>query len=127
MIEKGNEESDSLGKYKGMLMSTIIAALIVWIAPELIPIITGADGGIFDPPTLADPTLDTQQITDRISDLFTLLLWFVRIAILAGVIISVLMLHVPACNPRTSASSALNVAAIAKQPCSSSSSSSSSK
>ena len=95
MIEKGKEESDNLGKYQGILMSTIIAAIIVWIAPELIPILTGASGGIFDAPDLKDTTLDTKKITDRISDLFTLLLWFVRIAILAGVIISVLMLRVP--------------------------------
>ena len=95
MLEKTKEDSENMGKYQGMLMSTIIAALIVWIAPELIPILTGAEGGLFDAPELSDDSLDTSAITDRVSDLFLLLLWFVRIAILAGVIISVLMLYVP--------------------------------
>ena len=93
MIEKGKEESENVGRYQSILMSTIIAALLVWAAPEVIPILTNdEDGDIFTPDNVGD--LATTDITTRISELFNLLLYIVRIAILGGIIIAVLMLQV---------------------------------
>ncbi len=58
MLERRKEESESIGKYQTMLMSGIIAAVIVFLAPTLIIVITGtelegdqtAEQALFAPP-----------------------------------------------------------------------------
>lgn len=40
MLERRKDDSESLGKYQGMLVSTIIAALIIFLAPSMIIMLT---------------------------------------------------------------------------------------
>lgn len=58
MIERSKDESEKLGKYQAMMMSGIIAAVIVFLAPTLIVVVTdtavepgqSAEDALFAPP-----------------------------------------------------------------------------
>lgn len=113
MLEKRKEESESMGKYQTMLMSAIVAAIIVFLAPTLIVVLTNqtipdgqtAEDVLFAPPTVKqfdddgnllddERTVLPSNLTNQISGLFSLLLWFVRIVLVAMIIVSVMMLYV---------------------------------
>ena len=101
MLEKRKDESEAVGKYQSMLVSTVIAALIIWIAPMLIPVLTGQDFGtsLVAPPEIlleenetAD-NLNPNSLGGRISQLWDLALWVVRLTLVFAVLIFVAMLR----------------------------------
>ena len=101
MLEKRKDESEAVGKYQSMLVSTVIAALIIWIAPMLIPVLTGQDFGtsLVAPPEIlleenetAD-NLNPNSFGGRISQLWDLALWVVRLILVFAVLIFVAMLR----------------------------------
>ena len=101
MLEKRKDESESIGKYQSMLVSAVIAALILWVAPMLIPVLTGQDFGtsLMTPPDIlleenetAD-NLNPNSFGGRMTQLWDLGLWVARVAIVFGVLIGVIMLR----------------------------------
>lgn len=101
MLEKRKDDSESIGKFQSILVSVVIGALIVWIAPMLIPVLTGQDFGtsIMTPPDIlleenetAD-NLNPNSFGGRLNQLWELVLWIVRIALVFGVLASVAMLR----------------------------------
>ena len=102
MLEKRKEDSESIGKYQGMIMSAIIAAVIVFLAPTLIVTVTGVDCS--DPAGGADlsaedclfnaPAALGDDIGDGIRELFDILMWAVRLVIIAAIVIGIMMLSV---------------------------------
>lgn len=104
MLEKRKDESESIGKYQSMLVSFVIGALIIWIAPMLVPVLTGQDFGtsIMTPPDIlleenetAD-NLNPNSFGGRIGQLWDLGLWIVRLILVFGVLASVAMLRMDA-------------------------------
>ena len=101
MLEKRKDESEAIGKYQGMLVSVVIAGLVVWIAPMLIPVLTGQDFGtsIVTPPEIlleANETADNlnpNSFGGRIGQLWDLMLWVVRIVLVFAIMIFVVMLR----------------------------------
>ena len=109
MLEKRKEESDSIGKYQGILTSVVIAAMIMWIAPIMIPYLVGLEGEDADGNQLSGedllfaPPSDSElpeEISDRISGLFGILMWFARIVLIFGVIIAVIILRIRQTEPQ---------------------------
>ena len=113
MLEKRKEESEAIGKYQSMLMSCVIAAVIVFLAPTLVLVVTGADtldeGDLFAPPSITYETTDDagnkinktkvmvpDDVAAGLQGLYELLLWFVRIVLIMMAIVSVIMLRVDA-------------------------------
>ena len=101
MLEKRKDDSESIGKYQSMLVSAVIAALIIWVAPMLIPVLTGQDFGasLMTPPDIlleANETADNlnpDSFGGRMNQLWELGLWVARVAIVFGVMIGVIMLR----------------------------------
>ena len=102
MLEKRKDESEAIGKYQSLLVSVVIGALIVWIAPMLIPVLTGQDFGtsLVAPPEIllednetAD-NLNPNSFGGRIAQLWDLGLWVVRLVLVFAVLIFVTMLRV---------------------------------
>ena len=102
MLEKRKDDSEAVGKYQSMLVSVVIGGLIVWIAPMLIPVLTGQDFGtsLVAPPDIlleenetAD-NLNPNSFGGRISQLWDLGLWVVRLVLVFAVLIFVAMLRV---------------------------------
>lgn len=111
MLEKRKDESEAVGKYQSMLVSVVIAALIVWIAPMLIPVLTGQDFGtsLVAPPEIllednetAD-NLNPNSFGGRISQLWDLALWVVRLILVFAVLIFVAMLRMGGAHAAASA------------------------
>lgn len=102
MLEKRKDESEAIGKYQSMLVSVVIAGLIVWIAPILIPVLTGQDFGtsLVAPPEILleeNETVDNlnpNSFGGRIGQLWDLMLWVVRLVLVFAVMIFVVMLRV---------------------------------
>ena len=101
MLEKRKDESEAIGKYQSLLVSVVIGALIVWIAPMLIPVLTGQDFGtsLVAPPEIllednetAD-NLNPNSFGGRIAQLWDLGLWVVRLVLVFAVLIFVTMLR----------------------------------
>ena len=101
MLEKRKDESEAIGKYQSLLVSVVIGALIVWIAPMLIPVLTGQDFGtsLVAPPEIllednetAD-NLNPNSFGGRIAQLWDLGLWVVRLILVFAVLIFVAMLR----------------------------------
>ena len=101
MLEKRKDESEAIGKYQSLLVSVVIGALIVWIAPMLIPVLTGQDFGtsLVAPPEIllednetAD-NLNPNSFGGRIAHLWDLGLWVVRLILVFAVLIFVAMLR----------------------------------
>ena len=101
MLEKRKDDSEAVGKYQQLLVSVVIGSLIVWIAPMLIPVLTGQDFGtsIVAPPEIlleenetAD-NLNPNSFGGRISQLWDLGLWVVRLVLVFAVLIFVAMLR----------------------------------
>ena len=102
MLEKRKDDSEAVGKYQSMLVSVVIGGLIVWIAPMLIPVLTGQDFGtsLVAPPDIlleenetAD-NLNPNSFGGRISQLWDLGLWVVRLVLVFAVLIFVAMLRI---------------------------------
>ena len=101
MLEKRKDESEAIGKYQSMLVSVVIAGLVVWIAPMLIPVLTGQEFGtsLVAPPEIlleANETADNlnpNSFGGRISQLWDLMLWVVRIVLVFAIMIFVVMLR----------------------------------
>lgn len=102
MLEKRKDDSEAIGKYQSLLVSVVIGSLIVWIAPMLIPVLTGEDFGtsLVAPPDIlleenetAD-NLNPNSFGGRIAQLWDLGLWVVRLVLVFAVLIFVAMLRV---------------------------------
>ena len=101
MLEKRKDDSEAIGKYQSLLVSVVIGSLIVWIAPMLIPVLTGEDFGtsLVAPPDIlleenetAD-NLNPNSFGGRIAQLWDLGLWVVRLVLVFAVLIFVAMLR----------------------------------
>ncbi|ABK77307.1 hypothetical protein CENSYa_0674 [Cenarchaeum symbiosum A] len=91
MLEKRKEDSESVGKYQGIVTSVVIAAIIIWVAPLLIPALSGSDSNsLFN----STGTLVPEEVATNIDELFQTVLWFARIVLLFAVIVAVVMLRV---------------------------------
>ena len=100
MLEKRKDDSEAIGKYQSLLVSVVIGSLIVWIAPMLIPVLTGEDFGT----SLVAPldilleenetanNLNPNSFGGRIAQLWDLGLWVVRLVLVFAVLIFVAML-----------------------------------
>ena len=66
MLEKRKDDSEAIGKYQGMIVSCVIASLLVWIAPMLIPVLTGQEFGtsLVTPP---DILLESNETADNLN------------------------------------------------------------
>lgn len=98
MLEKRKEEGEAVGKYTQFLTTFIIGAFILFMAPYVVGFITEdevTDAGLFAPPK--ELTLD-DKITDKVNELFLLVMWVARIVIVMGVIVFVILLYV---NPES--------------------------
>ena len=101
MLEKRKDESEAVGKYQSLLVSVVIASLLVWIAPMLIPVLTGQDFGtsLVAPPDIlleaneSADNLNPNSFGGRISQLWDLALWAVRLILVFAVLIFVAMLR----------------------------------
>lgn len=100
MLEKRKEDSDSVGKYQSILTSVVIAALILWIAPYMIPYLTGLEVETDDGIVTGRDALFTapaglpEEVGTRIGELFDAILWFAQIVLLFAVIAAVMLLRV---------------------------------
>ena len=101
MLEKRKDDSEAIGKYQGMIVSCVIASLLVWIAPMLIPVLTGQEFGtsLVTPPDIllesnetAD-NLNPNSIGGRMNALWDLFLWVVRLVLVFGILAGIIMLR----------------------------------
>ena len=94
MLEQKKDDSDNLQKYKAMLISTLFAAIIVFLAPSLILIMTGSDST--DEASLITPPAGTlpEEIEKGIKEMYDLIIWAVRLVLVVMVIVSVMMMCV---------------------------------
>ena len=96
MLEKRKEESEAVGKYTQFLMTAVIGAFILFMAPHLVGFITGEDvvddAGLFAPPG-GDNTL-APEITNRVNEIFGFVMWVARIIVIFMIIIFVILLYV---------------------------------
>ena len=94
MIEKRKEDSETVGKFQGLLQAVIMASLIVWLAPIIIPFITtGNLDGDFMNPNINGTQIVPSAIVDRVGGLWQLGLWAVRIILVVIVVFAATMLH----------------------------------
>lgn len=97
MLERRKEESESVGRYQGMVVSLVIGAIIVWAAPWTMVFIFDLDdeADLFTPPTSSSNSTKglPKIISDKVEDVYNLGIWLVRIILLLGVLISVTMLR----------------------------------
>jgi len=88
MLEKRKEESDSIQKYTNMLIGAVLGALILFLAPIIVGYVTGVDN-VMSPPK--DANLP-DEITEKITSMFSVVLWIAQIAIVFAIMLAVIML-----------------------------------
>ena len=96
MLEKRKDESEAVQKYQGFLVTAVIAAFLVFMAPFLVEFVTGtpildADGNLLPPN--ATSTEIPSELTSKIGDIFGFVLWIVRIIIIFAIMMFVVLLR----------------------------------
>ncbi len=113
VMENRKEDSENMSKFQGMLITCIFAAILVFIAPSIILMMMGtqipsgetAEDVLFRPPqgTFIDDkgnatsgALLPASVTGGLNNLFTLVMWVIKIVLIMGILASVIMLRVRA-------------------------------
>ena len=99
MLEKRKDESESIEKFRSILMAAVIGALLLFAAPTLVGFLTGvdaqgymSDGGIFSLGS-GHPQIPEVFVTNVFSA-FQFVLWIARVIIILFIVMSVIMLRV---------------------------------
>ena len=97
MLEKRKDESESVEKYRSLVVAAVIACLLLFAAPEIVGFLTGidsegytSDGAIFGLP--GQPRVPDVFI-DKVFDVLQLVLWVARVVIVLFIAVSVVMLR----------------------------------
>ena len=97
MLEKRKDESESIEKFRSILMAAVIGALLLFAAPELVGFLTGVDAqgytsdGVFGLP--GQPRMPEVFITS-VFGVLQLVLWIARVVIVLFILMAVIMLRV---------------------------------
>ena len=98
MLEKRKDESESIEKFRSILMAAVIGALLLFAAPEIVGFLTGvdsegytSDGAIFGLP--GQPRMPEVFITG-VFGAMELVLWVARVVIVLFIVMAVTMLRV---------------------------------
>ena len=100
MLEKRKDESESIEKYRSILMAAVIGALLLFAAPTLVGFLTGvdsegytSDGGVFSLGSGHPPIPDV--FVTKVFNAFQFVLWIARVIIILFIVISIIMLRMP--------------------------------
>ena len=98
MLEKRKDESESIEKYRSILMAAVIGALLLFAAPEIVGMLSGVDSegyvkedslvGISGQPRLPE------VFTDSVLEVLQLVLWIARVVIVLFIVMAVIMLRI---------------------------------
>ena len=107
MLERRKDESESIEKYRSILMAAVIGALLLFAAPELVGFLTGVDeegyvqeGSLFGIP--GQPRIPL-AFTTSVLAVMEIVLWLARVVIVLFIVIAVIMLRMPNERLRTQA------------------------
>ena len=98
MLEKRKDESESIEKYRNMLMAAVIGALLLFAAPVIVGMLTGLDsegyvqeGSMFGIP--GQPRVP-EVFTSNVLGVMEVVLWLARVVIVLFIVMAVIMLRV---------------------------------
>ena len=98
MLEKRKDESESVEKYRNMLMAAVIGALLLFVAPVIVGMLTGVDsegyvqeGSLFGIP--GQPRIP-EVFTSSVLGIMEIVLWLARVVIVLFIVVAVVMLRV---------------------------------
>ena len=98
MLEKSKDESESVEKFRSILMAAVIGALLLFAAPEVVNMLTGVDlegyvkeGSLFGIP--GQPRVP-EVFTGKVFDVLQIVLWVARVVIVLFIVMAVIMLRI---------------------------------
>ena len=98
MIERRKDETESIEKYRSILMAAVIGALLLFAAPVMVGMLTGIDsegyvkeGSLFGIP--GQPRIPA-VFTASVLGVLEIVLWLARVVIILFIVMAVIMLRV---------------------------------
>ena len=99
MLERRKDESESIEKFRSILMAAVIGALLLFAAPTLVGFLTGLDeegyvqeGSLFGIP--GQPRVPL-AFTTSVLAVMDIVMWIARVIIILFIVMAVIMLRMP--------------------------------